>query len=767
MKKYFSFALLLLLVGTMSMISSCNRDNDTPQRTKASFVTMEVADNFNWNLTKKVKVSISGLDDQVIDITDQYDENSFHKAYSVNSFYETEITIPSHLDTISINKQSVAVQDHIVFGTSKTTKDISDPLAFGEEETFRNKKVQYIDATYLSGNTFITIFQDDKNGAKGSAVIGTYEEDEISFGDISRFNNGYTRDMSVVKLGADKVLVAYYDKDDSYNGNAVIGTINGTSINWSNEFTFDNGKVDELDACAINSNKVVITYQDRKNHDAGTAIVATIFEDQISFGSKTVFNEDKSDHLKCTALGNNNFVVTFQDEEHNDGGAIYSGQVNGNNIVWSDKFTYSANKTDDPAIEQMGQDSFVIAFHDEAQRDNGTAFYGTVNNNTISMGTPSVFNVKKTDYISIAKKNDTEFYIAYTDHNNSRKGTVIMGTVSGNNLNWSEETVFNAKTKYSSIMVDSNDDIIISFQDDHDGDKGKAIKTYTVQDSDGDDIDDHEDDFPEDEDQAFAGRYPAEGFGTLGFEDLWPDKGDYDFNDLVIDYRFEGNNNSSNNVNEVIATFVIKATGAGYENGFGFNLPESVVPKSAINVTGYQAPIDGVVDIDANGCEKNQSAITIIPFSKVPYLGNTQEGGMISAYDTIRLTVEVNGNYSFADFHFEAFNPFLIVDQTRGREVHLPSPNYPPTDLVDGAYFGTFDDDSDVNTSKYYKTANNLPWVINIPVSFRYPYEKIDITQGYHHLVDWVESNGELYDDWYLDLEGYRDNSKLYPPFGE
>jgi LruC domain-containing protein len=233
----------------------------------------------------------------------------------------------------------------------------------------------------------------------------------------------------------------------------------------------------------------------------------------------------------------------------------------------------------------------------------------------------------------------------------------------------------------------------------------------------------------------------------LGFEDLWPDKGDYDFNDLVVDYRFEGNDNSSNNVNEVIATFVVKATGAGYENGFGFNLPESVVPKSSINVSGHQLPIDGVVELDANGCEKNQDAITIIPFTKVPYLGNTQDGGVTSAYDTIRITIEVSGNYSFTDFHFESFNPFLIVDQTRGREVHLPSPNYPPTDLADVAYFGTFDDDSDIATGKFYKTSNNLPWVINIPVSFRYPYEKIDITEGYHHLVEWVESNGELYGD--------------------
>jgi hypothetical protein len=27
-------------------------------------------------------------------------------------------------------------------------------------------------------------------------------------------------------------------------------------------------------------------------------------------------------------------------------------------------------------------------------------------------------------------------------------------------------------------------------------------------------------------------------YGTLAYEDLWPSKGDYDFNDLVVDYDF-------------------------------------------------------------------------------------------------------------------------------------------------------------------------------------------------------------------------------------
>ncbi|MEO1384463.1 MAG: LruC domain-containing protein, partial [Bacteroidota bacterium] len=62
-------------------------------------------------------------------------------------------------------------------------------------------------------------------------------------------------------------------------------------------------------------------------------------------------------------------------------------------------------------------------------------------------------------------------------------------------------------------------------------------------------------------------RLPAANvFGTLAFEDFWPSKGDYDFNDLVLDYNYELKVNANNKVTEIDATFIVRAIGAGYHN---------------------------------------------------------------------------------------------------------------------------------------------------------------------------------------------------------
>jgi len=62
----------------------------------------------------------------------------------------------------------------------------------------------------------------------------------------------------------------------------------------------------------------------------------------------------------------------------------------------------------------------------------------------------------------------------------------------------------------------------------------------------------------------------------------------------------------------------------------------------------------------------------------------------------------------------------------------------------------------------YYISKNDLPWAINLPVSFTYPIEKKSILNGHIQFNNWASSNGENYKDWYQNKAGYRNNDKLY-----
>ena len=124
------------------------------------------------------------------------------------------------------------------------------------------------------------------------------------------------------------------------------------------------------------------------------------------------------------------------------------------------------------------------------------------------------------------------------------------------------------------------------------------------------------------------------------------------------------------------------------------------------------------------------------------------------------MAFDLTNPITFSQLDIGNFNPFIIVNQVRGVEVHLP--DYLPSSLADQNMLGTFDDASDAGTGKYYVTATNLPWAINIPVLFQYPIEKTDITQVYYHFAEWAESGGQQYQDWYENLPGYRNNALIY-----
>lgn len=288
-------------------------------------------------------------------------------------------------------------------------------------------------------------------------------------------------------------------------------------------------------------------------------------------------------------------------------------------------------------------------------------------------------------------------------------------------------------------------------------------------DTDGDGVPDGDDDYPNDPDRAFDNYIPASGYGTLAYEDLWPGKGDYDFNDLVLDYKLQFVTNANNNVLEIFGTFIVRAYGATYHNGFGFEFITDQIDQDDLSATGYDLQ-ENYINLNSNGLEAGQTNPVFIVYDDayniLPHPGegigvNTEESAPYVEPDSVMLTINVTPDtYSLSTFTGSTFNPFIIVDGQRDVEVHLP--NHPPTDKADMSLFGTNHDDSDPQTGRYYKTQENLPWAINIYESFAYPREKIEILDAYHYFDEWAESSGEQYPDWYQDNQGYRNDQNIY-----
>lgn len=243
---------------------------------------------------------------------------------------------------------------------------------------------------------------------------------------------------------------------------------------------------------------------------------------------------------------------------------------------------------------------------------------------------------------------------------------------------------------------------------------------------------------------------------------------------MVIDCNFNQISNASNKIVEIDGKISLRAMGATFKNGFGFQLPfsPSVVSKCTVTSkkTGLPISLTNIVNIDpVTGLEKNQDKAVVIlsdnGFNLLPPNGsgigaNTTPGVPWVNPDTLEVKIIMKTPQVLANVGLPPYNPFIFVDGDRGREVHLP--DQVPTSLANTALFRTGNDDSDPASGRYYRTKNNMPWGISFADHYDYPNEKTDIINAHLHFAEWAISSGSSYKDWYLNLTGYRNNALIY-----
>lgn len=287
-------------------------------------------------------------------------------------------------------------------------------------------------------------------------------------------------------------------------------------------------------------------------------------------------------------------------------------------------------------------------------------------------------------------------------------------------------------------------------------------------DSDGDGVNNSGDDFPDDPERAFTQFFPGENMmSTLLFEDLWPQKGDFDFNDLVLDYQITSILNANKLVKEIEIDLKLKAVGGLLQKGFALSLPIS--SSNIQSVTGQQLSSNQTFNLTANGVEGFGSTSVVPLFNDAHALmpppnssgvTNVIEGDPIVTPVEHKYTITFHTPVSRGSLGSQPYDFFMVTDQDRSKEIHLKGkPNISPSVT---ANFGQDDDASNPGSNQFYQTANGLPWALNISEEIPHPIENADFSKAYPLFAAWAESDGQNNIDWFQDLPGHRLNTQLF-----
>jgi LruC domain-containing protein len=147
---------------------------------------------------------------------------------------------------------------------------------------------------------------------------------------------------------------------------------------------------------------------------------------------------------------------------------------------------------------------------------------------------------------------------------------------------------------------------------------------------------------------------------------------------------------------------------AGFTNAIGIEL-EGISPSQVQSISGTNYT-ESYLTFNGNGTEANQdNAVIIFTDNADNFLQET----------TVSIVFE--SPISTDDLGAAPFNPFIIANKDRGKEIHLPG--YHKTNL---------------SASGTYITGSGFPWGLSIiNDDFKVPKEGVNIMTAYNHFGNW------------------------------
>ena len=252
----------------------------------------------------------------------------------------------------------------------------------------------------------------------------------------------------------DNVHISYYD---SSNADLKYTTsIDGTS--WTTSTVDSNGSVGEHTSIAVDSNdNVHISYYDSSN-----AILKYATSNGNSWSISTVDNMPVGEYTSIAVDSNDNVHISYYDFFNaNLKYATYNGSSWSNSTVDS---TNGVGKHTSIAVDS--NDDLHISYLDSSVGNIKYATHdGTNWTTSLVDGAGSVG-----DYTSLAVDSNGNVHISYFDYSNADlKYATFVDNVNGSG--WITSTVDSAGDVgfFTSIAVDSNDDVHISYQDNSNG----------------------------------------------------------------------------------------------------------------------------------------------------------------------------------------------------------------------------------------------------------------------------------------------------------
>ena len=191
--------------------------------------------------------------------------------------------------------------------------------------------------------------------------------------------------------------------------------------------------------------------------------------------------------------------------------------------------------------------------------------------------------------------------------------------------------------------------------------------------------------------------------GVLGFEDNWPEQGDYDLNDVVMKYQSSVDYNIDNKVLNIIDKFTLAWTGANYKNSFAYEVPFDLSKASKVTVNGSETS------------SYSGNVITLFKDAKAELgVSNVNAEDMINQNiqeKTYTVSIQFNNPTLDKSVVVAPYNPFIKVFNS-ATEVHLT--DHKPTTGANNRFPSGADISRGDVDGTYFICKDGFPFAIHV-----------------------------------------------------
>ena len=223
------------------------------------------------------------------------------------------------------------------------------------------------------------------------------------------------------------------------------------------------GQVRAVASGALTNGTSVIVNSD------GTVSAAASTGTAGSSGTKVAFAGAPTEGMSVVFdSSNNKIVVIYADLDSGNYGTAIVGTVNNSNnsISFGTPVVFNSGNSQKIGCTFDSNSNKVIAVWHQVIGTTGKAIVGTVSGTSISFGSAADFTQNSIDYEINATfdSNLNKIAVVYQDSGDSNKGKCAIGTVSGTSISFGTPVTFrNAATYYPDVCFDSNENCILVF----------------------------------------------------------------------------------------------------------------------------------------------------------------------------------------------------------------------------------------------------------------------------------------------------------------